>query len=287
MTDRECGSGSRETAAEDTDDDGHAGDEGTIPTVPAALRAGAALFKGYVRPAHDPWEAAWLLLAEGSDERLLHGLMIGGCGGNPPRRRPQLVWGGRLRGKRGRVPWRRRTDAAGVDIEPVRDWCRRLATDPETIERTPARRRSGSRDPRSGSVISICRQRCSRRPRWPVRSLTATRRPSRPRGARAREERETGRTQFAELLFAFRESSPTPHRWPRGSRITWNWHSGSGEMSTTCFKRAFPVRRRRSACRDLTESWVRPEDRRTGFSPPSAVGLSFSPVSSFGFPSNV
>ncbi|OYR86799.1 hypothetical protein DJ71_05845, partial [Halorubrum sp. E3] len=46
------------------------------PPVPDALRAGAALFnEGYVLAAHDPWEAAWLPLEDGPDERLLHGLI--------------------------------------------------------------------------------------------------------------------------------------------------------------------------------------------------------------------
>jgi hypothetical protein len=49
--------------------------------VAAGLRAGAAVYNavresGPVRPAHDPFEAAWLDLPEGTaDERLLHGLV--------------------------------------------------------------------------------------------------------------------------------------------------------------------------------------------------------------------
>lgn len=60
---------------ERTDDAGAHGHE-DAPNVEHALRAGAAVFNaGHHLAAHDPWEAAWLPLDEGADERLLHGLI--------------------------------------------------------------------------------------------------------------------------------------------------------------------------------------------------------------------
>jgi hypothetical protein len=56
-----------------TDDGGGPAD---APDVEVHLRAGAAVFNaGAYLAAHDPWEAAWLDLDGGPDERLLHGLI--------------------------------------------------------------------------------------------------------------------------------------------------------------------------------------------------------------------
>jgi len=293
MTDHDLGSGARETGTEDAGDeradDGHVGDEGTVPTVPAALRAGAALFnEGYVLAAHDPWEAAWLPLAEGPDERLLHGLIAAaaathhagarnwsgavGCAGNAVEYLDGV----------GSMPRGSTSNPSATGVAGSRPTRRRSSAQPH--------RRSGSREPRSGSVISICRRRCSRRPRWPVRSLTATRRPSRPR--RNWHAKSAGPVGRSLRSYCSRSSaSPTPaHRWPRGSRITWNSYSESGGMSTTCFKRCPPGQAPSVGLSgsDGKLGSVGPSSRLT--SPSSSVGSLPSPVtpdSVFGFPSNV
>ncbi|MFB6194431.1 MAG: DUF309 domain-containing protein [Halobaculum sp.] len=110
----------------------------------AALRAGAALYTaGEYHAAHDPWEAVWLRL-DGPDERLFHGAIQltaaiyhardrnwSGAAGLAESAREYLALGERRR---------------GVELQPLREFCRRLAADPSLIERRPppAFRVSGS-----------------------------------------------------------------------------------------------------------------------------------------------
>ncbi|WP_144927110.1 DUF309 domain-containing protein [Halorubrum salsamenti] len=186
MTDRDRGS--------DTADAG--------PPVPAALRAGVALFnEGHVLAAHDPWEAAWLPLEGGEDERLLHGLIATaaathhaaarnwsgavGCAGNAEKYLDGI----------GPAP-------RGVDVEPVRDWCRRLAADPEAIERTlPPTIRIGGAAPRFGDLDLPAALLAA--PALADAVAPGDEETFETAAALAREERGTGRTTFAELLFAF------------------------------------------------------------------------------------
>jgi hypothetical protein len=204
----------------DRDADGRAGDAGPgadaaggrsadAPPVPAAVAAGAALFnEGYPLAAHEPWEAAWLPLDEGDDERLLHGLIAAaaathhatdgnwsgatGCAENAAR------YLGGLDGPVG-----------GVDAATVAAWCRRLATDPETIERTgpPPVRVDGSvprfDDLDLPAALLAAPALAAALDRDEATFETAA--------SLAREERGTGRTRFAALIFAFlREPDARP-----------------------------------------------------------------------------
>ncbi|EMA60798.1 DUF309 domain-containing protein [Halorubrum lipolyticum] len=172
------------------------------PSVPAALRAGAALFnEGHVLAAHDPWEAAWLPLAAGTDERLLHGLIAAAAATHHAGTRN---WSGATGCAGNAVEYLGGVGPATrrVDIEPVRDWCRRLAADPETIERAvPPTVRIGDAAPRFGdldleaALLAAPALADALAPGDEETFQTATR--------LAREERGTGRTRFAELLFAF------------------------------------------------------------------------------------
>ena len=209
MTDRD--SGVRD------DDAGGAGAE-SVPSVSAALAAGAALFnEGHVLAAHDPWEAAWLPLDEGDDERLLHGLIAAaaathhategnwsgaaGCAGNGARYLSGFAEG---------TPPEADGGGRGVDVATVREWCRRLAVDPETIERVaPPQIRIGGAEPRFDDLtLSAALLAAPALAEAIGRGDPAT---VEAAASLAREERGTGRTRFAELLFAFlREPDARP-----------------------------------------------------------------------------
>ncbi|WP_050033483.1 DUF309 domain-containing protein [Halorubrum halophilum] len=195
MTDREPGSGAGEGAEGTADAD-------AAPSVPAALRAGAALFnEGHVLAAHDPWEAAWLPLVEGPDERLLHGLIATAAATHHAADRN---WSGAVGCAGNAVEYLDGVGSArrGIDLAPVRDWCRRLATDPEAIERaTPPTLRIDGTAPRFGdldlpaALLAASALAGAVAPGDEETFETAA--------SLAREERGTGRTTFAELLFAF------------------------------------------------------------------------------------
>ena len=177
-------------------------DERPPPPVPVALRAGAALFnEGHALAAHDPWEAAWLPLVDGRDERLLHGLIAAaaathhaadhnwsgavGCAGNA------VTYLGDV----GPTP-------RGLDSAPVREWCRRLATDPEAIERSsPPTIRIDGTAPRfdnldlSAALLAAPVLADAVAPGDAAAFETAA--------ELAREEEGTARTTITELLFAF------------------------------------------------------------------------------------
>lgn len=181
---------------------GAAGDGDAEPTVPAALRAGAALFnEGYALAAHDPWEAAWLPLAEGTDERLLHGLIATAAATHHAGTRN---WSGATGCAGNAVEYLGGVGPAprGVDVRPVRDWCRRLATDPETIERaTPPTVRIGDAVPRFGDLDLSAALLAA--PALADAVAPGDEETFETAAELAREERGTGRTRFAELLFAF------------------------------------------------------------------------------------
>jgi len=209
-------------------------DAGDAPPVPAAVAAGAALFnEGHVLAAHDPWEAAWLPLDEGDDERLLHGLIAAsaathhategnwsgatGCASNAVRYLGGLDEGedhdadkgedrdadeGGVRGADESEDRGAADPARGVDVAAVREWCRRLAGDPETVERAepPAIRVEGATPEFADLDLAAALLAAPALAEAVDHGDEAT---FETAAALAREERGTGRTRFAELLFAF------------------------------------------------------------------------------------
>jgi len=188
------------------------------PSVSAALAAGAALFnEGHVLAAHDPWEAAWLQLDAGDDERLLHGLIAAAAAthhataGN---------WSGAAGCAENGARYLSGFDEAtardadagirGVDVAAVREWCRRLAADPETVERVgpPPIRIDGAAPGFDDLALSAALLAAPALAEAVDRGDPAT---FEAAASLAREERGTGRTRFAELLFAFlREPDARP-----------------------------------------------------------------------------
>lgn len=212
MTDRESDTdadagapGATEVATEDSGDELPAestGDRDASPPVSAALRGGAALFnEGYVLAAHDPWEAAWLPLAEGDDERLLHGLIAVAAATHHAGARN---WPGAVGCASNAEEYLAGVPPAlrGVDIEPVRDWSRRIASDPETIERSaPPTLRIDGAAPQFGDLDLSAALLAA--PPLADAVASGDEGTFETAAALAREERGTGRTKFAELLFAF------------------------------------------------------------------------------------
>ncbi|WP_049984500.1 DUF309 domain-containing protein [Halorubrum sp. BV1] len=207
-----------------TEADRHSGvDPCTDVDRDAALAAGAALFnEGHTLAAHDPWEAAWLPLDSGSDERLFHGLIAAaaathhatarnwsgavGCAANAVRYLGALD--GRPDGNADvdapdTLDTARAADAtAEIDTGPVHDWCRRLAADPEVIERAspPAIRVDGAVPAFDDLDLPATLLAAPAL----AGSVDAASEATVEAAARlAREERGTGRTTIAELLFAF------------------------------------------------------------------------------------
>ncbi|WP_141212913.1 DUF309 domain-containing protein, partial [Halorubrum sp. Ea1] len=188
------------------------------PSVSAAVAAGAALFnEGHTLAAHDPWEAAWLPLDEGDDERLLHGLIAAAAATHHASERN---WSGATGCAANAVRYLDGLDAEaargdgggtrGVDVATVREWCRRLATDPETVERSePPPIRVGDAVPRFADLDLAAALLAAP----PLAEAVDHGDPGtfEAAAALAREERGTGRTRFAELLFAFlREPDARP-----------------------------------------------------------------------------
>ncbi|WP_460561576.1 DUF309 domain-containing protein [Halorubrum pallidum] len=212
----------------------------------AALAAGAALFNaGYPLAAHDPWEAAWLPLDSGTDERLFHGLIVAaaathhaternwsgavGCAENAVRYLGGIGdgsedgdtpgdgdEGGNAHGdtdSRDQADNHENDDAdatRGVDTRAIRDWCRRLAADPEVIERAtpPAIRIDGA--VRTFGELDLSTTLLAA-PALAGAVEPGTEETVEEAASLARAERGTGRTTFAELLFAFcRDPSSRP-----------------------------------------------------------------------------
>ena len=174
--------------------------------IDAALSAGAALFnEGYVLAAHDPWEDAWLPLdADGdaaADERLLHGLIAAAAATHHARSRN---WSGAAGCAGNAVEYLGAVDATarGVGVEPVREWCRRLAADPEAIERAaPPTIRIGDSTPGFGDLDLPAALLAAPVLAGEIDSGTEA---TLERAADlARDERGTARTTVTELLFAF------------------------------------------------------------------------------------
>jgi len=179
----------------------------------AALAAGAALFNaGHALAAHDPWEAAWLPLDSGPDERLFHGLIAAAAATHHATERN---WSGAVGCAENAVRYLGalgdEADAArGVDARTVRDWCRRLAADPEVIERAspPEIRVDGA--PLGFDDLDLSATLLAA-PALAEAVAPGTEATVEEAASLARAERGTGRTTFAELLFAFcRDPSSRP-----------------------------------------------------------------------------
>jgi hypothetical protein len=116
--------------------------------VAAALRAGAAVYnaarertgvdaEAAVRPAHDPFEAAWLDLPEGTpDERLLHGLVQFVAAVHHARRGNGEGATGLAASGRGYL--RELDGHRGVNVEEVRVFLERLAAGDADSDGPPA-----------------------------------------------------------------------------------------------------------------------------------------------------
>ncbi|MFC7186480.1 DUF309 domain-containing protein [Halorubrum yunnanense] len=200
-----------------TDRDPNSRDEGaaradseSAPSVSAALAAGAALFnEGHALAAHDPWEAAWLPLDGGDDERLLHGLIAAAAATHHA---TDGNWSGAVGCAENGAGYLDGVDdaARGVDVATVRKWCRRLAADPETIERAgpPRIRIEGSApgfdDVGLPAALLAAPALAEAVDHGDEATFEAA-------ATLAREQRGTGRTRFAELVFAFlREPDARP-----------------------------------------------------------------------------
>jgi hypothetical protein len=109
------------------------------PDVEAHLRAGVAVFNaGEYLAAHDPWEAAWLPLDGGRDERLLHGLIQVAAGTHHTR--TGNAEGATTLATSARDYLHGLDGHRGVALGPVREWLDAVATDPLAAgERDPPR----------------------------------------------------------------------------------------------------------------------------------------------------
>lgn len=201
-------------SAGSTSDDGDRGghdtsvDAGVLADpsdVAVALEAGAALFnEGFVLAAHDPWEAAWLPLdtsGEGADEPLLHGLIATAAATHHAMDRN---WVGAVGCADNGVTYLTPLGSSyrGLALDPVRDWCRRLAADPETVERArrPTLRIDGVPVGFDNAGVAAATVAA------PVVAETVTSIDASVVSAAAelaREEYGTGRTAVTELVFAF------------------------------------------------------------------------------------
>ena len=172
------------------------------PAVHTALNAGVAMFnEGHHLAAHEPWEAAWLPLGTGHDERLLHGLIAATAATHHAE---DGNWSGaagcaaNATGYLTAVP----TGYRDVSLEPVIEWCRRLRADPETIERVaPPRIRIdgaavGFSDLDLHAALLAAPGLASTTDAGDEDTLEAA-------VSLALEERETGRTQVIDLVFSY------------------------------------------------------------------------------------
>jgi len=103
----------------------------------SSLRAGITLYTaGDVHAAHEPWEAVWLDLSAGDDEKLFHGLIqfVGSVYHAESRN-----WSGAVGLAECAQQYLRPlpTPYRGVDTNAIVTTLERLATDPERIEREP------------------------------------------------------------------------------------------------------------------------------------------------------
>lgn len=184
--------------------------DGDDPAVGPALRAGVALFnEGYPLAAHEPWEAAWLPLTTGADERLLHGLIQCAAATHHARTGNRSGAVGTAEGAVGYLDGlgdRRR----GLALDPIRRWCRAIAADPSVVERESRPtlridgRAVGFQDLDLTATVAAA-------PALAEATGIGTESTMETAGELARAERGTGRTQVTELLVAYlREPATRP-----------------------------------------------------------------------------
>ncbi|WP_435161456.1 DUF309 domain-containing protein [Halorubrum sp. SY-15] len=172
------------------------------PAVNPALCAGVALFnEGYHLAAHEPWEAAWLPLETGDDERLLHGLIAATAATHHATDRN---WSGAAGCAANAVDYLTAVSPGhrDVSLEPVVEWCHRLRVDPETIERVgPPRIRvdeaaTGFTDLDVHAALLAAPGLASTVDTGDAATLETA-------ATLAIEERGTGRTQVIDLVFSY------------------------------------------------------------------------------------
>ncbi len=185
-------------------------DAGSGPGVDPALRAGVALFnEGQYLAAHEPWEAAWLPLEEGTDERLLHGLIQFAAATHHARTGNDSGAVGTAEGALGYLDGLGR-QRRGVALEPIREWCRSVAADPAaTADDVPPTLRVdgeaiGFDDLGFAATLAAI-------PAVAEATGIGDEETMETAAEFAREERGTGRTRFADLAFAYlREPGARP-----------------------------------------------------------------------------
>lgn len=177
-----------------------------------ALRTGMALFNvGAYHEAHDPWEERWLELTDGSaDERLLHGLIQYTAAVHHAH---HANWEGVVGLATGALDYLSAVPPVyrDVDCSSVRSTLRRLADDPEWIERArvPPMRLDGA---------VVTPGRLSAEERCLAAEALAEHRPAPERRvveeaiACARADREAGRSPapFERLLVAYLRDHDRP-----------------------------------------------------------------------------
>ncbi len=186
------------------------GDAGSAQDVDPALRAGVALFnEGQYLAAHEPWEAAWLTLGKGDDERLLHGLIQFAAATHHARTGNDSGAVGTAEGALGYLDGLGERHR-GLALEPVREWCRSVAADPAAIaEDVPPTLRIGGEaigfdDLDLAATLAVL-------PAIAEATGIGDEGTMETAAEFAREERGTGRTRFAELAFAYlREPDARP-----------------------------------------------------------------------------
>ena len=175
------------------------------PDVDAALRAGIALYNaGHYHPAHEPWEEAWLPLdpdADAPDEQVLHGLIQLTACIHHGRERNWSGAAGLAASAAGYL-----ADAPdghrGVDLGDVREYLRRVAADPATIDRvTPPPLRIDGSAPGPSDLEFEPMLLAAEALAGGLDGVDAAVVADATRYAR--EERGTGRTQYAGLLTEF------------------------------------------------------------------------------------
>lgn len=180
------------------------------PPVGPALRAGVALFnEGHRLAAHEPWEGAWLPLSDGADERLLHGLIQFAAATHHARTGNESGAIGTAEGAVGYLDGL--GDARrGLALDPVRRWCRAIASDPTVVDREspPTLRIDGTAigfgDLDLAATIAAA-------PALAEATGIGSESTMETAGELVRAERGTGRTQVTELLVAYlREPETRP-----------------------------------------------------------------------------
>ncbi|MFC5134308.1 MULTISPECIES: DUF309 domain-containing protein [Haloferacaceae] len=197
----------------DTNDHGDAdslGDDDRGERVAAGLEAGIALFNaGYVLAARDRWRSTRVAIAddapadagtEPGGERVLRGLVAVATAADHAGSGERS--GAADHGTRAVDLLEGIDDAChGTDLEPIREWCRRLAADPGAIGDGPPPIRIdgvavGFEDLDLAATLSAASALSAVVDAGDEETMSAA-------AALAREEHGTGRTQVTELLFAY------------------------------------------------------------------------------------